>query len=470
MDSMLEGEDYKSMSTQSERAAHTMSQKSRAFVIFISSVAAIGALLYGYDTAFISGAIGFMQSHFGFGAAMEGFVVSSILIGGALGVLFSGSLSDKIGRRKVLAISGLIFGVATIICAIANSLSIIIASRMFGGLGIGAASVLSVAYISEVAPPSIRGRLATLYQFAVAVGIIGAYFVNLAVVSFGTQKWEVSTGWRYMLIAGAIPAFLYFVFLLFVPESPRWLQMSGRETEAFQVLERINGTEIARQELNDIKKSTEQHTRSLSEVLKPGVKRALVVGIVLAVLQQFVGINAIIYYAPQVFQAAGAHGNTAFEVTVLIGVAGFLGILCSMWLIDKVGRKPLLLFGATVMALALIGVGIAFNAHASAYLTIGLIFLFLFGFNISVGPIVWVLLSEIFPNLTRGLAMSIATFFMWVANWVVSQSFPVLLNKVGLSECFWIYAVFCIVTFVFVLRSVVETKNKSLEEIEKLWV
>lgn len=246
--------------------------------------------------------------------------------------------------------------------------------------------------------------------------------------------------------------------------------MSGRETEAFQVLERINGTEIARQELNDIKKSTEQQTRSLTEVLKPGIRRALAVGIVLAVLQQFVGINAIIYYAPQVFQAAGAHGNTAFEVTVLIGVAGFLGILCSMWLIDKVGRKPLLLFGAAVMALALIGVGIAFNAHASVYLTIGLIFLFLFGFNISVGPIVWVLLSEIFPNLTRGLAMSIATFFMWVANWVVSQSFPVLLNRIGLAGCFWIYAVFCVVTFVFVLRSVIETKNKSLEEIEKLWV
>ncbi|MDD3224780.1 MAG: sugar porter family MFS transporter [Clostridium sp.] len=441
------------------------------FIIFICVAAAFGGLLYGYDSALISGAIGSIQAKFHFGSAMEGLVVSSILIGGAVGVLISGSLSDKIGRKKVLTISAILFIVASIFQATAPSVTIIILSRLIGGLGIGMASVLSVTYISEVAPAHIRGRLSSIYQLACGVGIITVYFVNAGIMNGANAAWKISTGWRVVLGLGSAPALLYLLILIPIPESPRWLILKGKVGEAKSILEKISGTDEANKEIQVIKNSIKGNEKnSRSDFKSANVKKPLKIGIILAVLQQLVGINVIIYYAPQVFAAAGAGTNLGTVTISLIGISGTLGVLCSMWFVDKLGRKKLLMIGSLGMACmqALVGISLYFNLHLGILTSMFIIF-YLFMFNISMGPVVWVILGELFPNKVRGRAMAIATFFMWVANWLISQLFPIILANFGASVAFAIFGVMCIVSFFYTMTSVPETKDKSLEEIEEIW-
>lgn len=402
---------------------------------------------------------------------MVGFVVSSILIGGAVGVLISGSISDRIGRKKVLAISAVLFMCSSVAQALAPDVTIIIIARLIGGLGIGMASVLSVTYISEVAPAHIRGRLSTIYQFACGLGILTVFFVNAGIMNGADPAWKISSGWRLVLGLGGVPALLYLLVLIPIPESPRWLVFKGKIEEAKAILEKISGTDEANKEVELIKNSIKVNDKnSWNDFKSPAVKKALKVGIILAVLQQLVGINVIIYYAPQVFKAAGATGDLGVVTICLIGIFGNLGVISSMWLVDKIGRKKLLMIGSMGMACmqALVGISLYLNLNLGM-LTSLFILLYLFMFNISMGPVVWVILGEIFPNKVRGRAMAIATFFMWVANWLISQLFPIILANFGASIAFAVFGVMCIVSFFYVWRCVPETKDKSLEEMEEMW-
>ncbi|MFD1388844.1 sugar porter family MFS transporter [Oceanobacillus oncorhynchi subsp. oncorhynchi] len=441
------------------------------FVTFVCCAAAVGGLLYGYDTAVISGAIGFIGEKFSLTPGLQGFVVSSILIGGAIGVFYSGKLSDKFGRKKVLILSALLFVISAILQAVANSVFLLIFSRLFGGLGVGAASVLSVTYISEIAPANLRGRLATIYQFAVGIGITGSYFVNFAIMSGQSEIWNIDLGWRYMLAFSGLPALLFLLVLIPVPESPRWLVKQGKDKEAKSILTRVNGKDTAEIEYNEIKHSIKNKSNvKFKTIFQPKYRRVTFLAIFLAVLQQLVGINAIIYYAPQVFESAGATGEWAFIIPLLIGVVGTIGVLISMWLVDKVGRRTLTLVGLIGMTVSLLLVGIGFQISTNSILTITAILLYLLIFNFSLGPVVWVIISEIFPNAIRGVGMSIATFLMWVANWSITQSFPSIMEYFGGSAAFYLFTVFCIVGFFFTFKYLPETKGKSLEEIEKSMV
>lgn len=420
-----------------------------SFIIFICIAASFGGVLFGYDSALISGAIDSIQTKFQFGSAMVGFVVSSILIGGAIGVLISGSFSDWIGRKKVLQISALLFVVASITQAFSPNVAIIIISRLVGGLGIGMASVLSVAYISEVAPAHMRGRLCSAYQFACGIGIVTVYFVNAAIMNGADPAWKIATGWRVILALGGVPALLYLLILLPIPESPRWLISKGRREEARIILEKINGTVEANKELINIENSIKVNEKNTWADFKSSkVKKALKVGITLAVLQQLVGINVIIYYTPQVFKAAGAKGDLGTVTISFIGISAMLGVICSMRLVDKLGRKKLLLGGSLGMACmqGLVGASLYFNLNLGI-LTSGFIIVYLFLFNASMGPVVWVILGEIFPNKVRGRAMAIATFCMWVANWLISQLFPMILAKFGGGAAFAVFGIMCIISF-----------------------
>lgn len=456
----------------SNSKAEVNTKKSILFAVLISCAAAFGGYLYGYDSAVISGAIGPLEQYFNLGPGMVGFVVSSLLIGGAAGILLSGFLSDAMGIKKVLSISAILFAISSIFQAFADSVTILIIARMIGGIGIGMASVLSVTYISETAPPSMRGRLGSIYQLAIAIGIVSVYFLNAEILSLGGETWQLETGWRYILGIAGIPALVYLFILIPIPESPRWLIKSGRKQLAFQVLTKINGKEVAKSEATKIEASLKEHkNRSISELFQPGIKKVLGIGITLAVLQQLVGVNVIIYYAPQVFEAAGAEGDLNTIVTSMIGVAALFGVLVSMWLIDRIGRKSLLMIGSVGMAITQLAVGILLQFNISAGLTPSiLIVLYLFLFNISMGPVVWVILGEIFPNHVRGRAMSIATFCMWVANWLISQAFPMIIAEFGDGVTFLLFGIMCIVSFFFVWKVIPETKDKSLEEIEQIWI
>ncbi|SFC86565.1 sugar porter family MFS transporter [Clostridium uliginosum] len=442
------------------------------FIVFICIAAAFGGLLYGYDSAVISGAIESIQAKFQFSSAMVGFVVSSILIGGVIGVLISGSFSDWIGRKKVLAISAILFAVSSVIQSLAPNVAVIILARLVGGVGIGMASVLSVTYISEVAPSHMRGRLGSTYQFACAIGIVSVYFINAGIMNGADSVWKINTGWRLILGLAGVPALLYLLILLPIPESPRWLIAKGKSEEAKIILEKINGTLEANKELINIQHSIKVNKKnSWSDFKSPGIKKALRVGIILAVLQQLVGINVIIYYAPQVFKAAGANGDMGTLTISMIGVAAFAGVFCSMWLIDKIGRKKLLMLGSLGMACmqGLVGISLHFNLNLGILTSIFIV-LYLFLFNVSMGPVVWVILGEIFPNQVRGRAMSIATFFMWVANWMISQLFPIILSRFGGGITFSFFGMMCIISFFYTWVALPETKDKSLEEIEQIWV
>lgn len=448
---------------------------SLSYIIFVSIAAAFGGVLYGYDSAVISGAIGPLTSYFNLSKMMEGFVVSSILIGGTIGVAFAGSISDKFGRKKVLSVSALIFFISACIQGVAPSVAILIIARIFGGLGIGMASMLSVTYISETAPTKLRGRLSSVYQLANAVGIVSVYFINSMILSGHTPDWGNTIGWRIILALAAVPALIYFLILIPLPESPRWLVYNGKSEKAVKTLNLLNGSKEGTDELNRIKKAAvaeNENKNHPDSTLRnnPYLKKVTAIGIILAVLQQLVGINVIIYYAPTVFKEAGVPGNMATLTNSMIGVAAFFGVLVSMLLVDKLGRKKLLLWGNIGMAIVQLTVGVILDNHINlGMVTPFLITLFLFLFNISMGPIVWVLLGEIFPNQFRGKGMSIATVCMWVANWAISQIFPTLLATLGIGLTFGFFGLMCLVSFVFTLIFLPETKDRSLEEMKSVF-
>ena len=439
------------------------------FVMKVSIVAALGGLLFGYDTAVIAGAIGFLQERFGLSPAMVGWAASSAIWGCVFGAMFAGYLSDTIGRKKTLIITAILFFVSSLGAAFPTSLTEFVIARFIGGLGIGAASMLSPLYISEIAPAKIRGTLVSLYQLAIVIGINLIYFVNLKIAGLGDTAWNVDMGWRYMLGSGAIPAFL-FLLLFLVPESPRWLMKKKRADEALDTLERVNGKARAREVMQEIKEALSQETGTVKELFSPGLRMALIVGVVLALFSQITGINAIIYYAPEIFKSIGFASESAFFQTVLIGSINTLFTFVALWLIDRAGRRSLLLWGVSGMIICLLGTGLCFyyNIVQGPWLLI-FILGYIASFASSLGPIPWVIMSEIFPTKTRGIAMSFCTLVLWIGVLFITQFTPMLLENIGGAFTFWIFMVNAIILLLFVWKVIPETKQRTLEEIEQSW-
>jgi sugar porter (SP) family MFS transporter len=447
----------------------------------LAGIASLGGFLFGYDTAVISGTLSMVRSQFTLNAALEGWYVSSALVGCVTGVSLAGWLSDTYGRKKVLLLAAVLFTVSAVGCAIIQSFAALAVYRFVGGMGVGIASMLSPMYISELSPPAIRGRMVALYQLAIAIGILSSYFVNAWLLnhSVGGELYSSATltlifkteVWRAMLGMEAIPALLFFILLITVPESPRWLTIKGKIVKAENILIKYIGPQNTKIEIQEILNSMETEQKSKNLILAPGIKIAIFLGVSLAVLQQFTGIDAIIYYGPRIMETAGFALSDALGSQVIIGTINLLFTLLAIWLIDKIGRKPLLLSGTLGMLLSLIVIGFLFFTHrAEGILLLLLILFFIASFAFSLGPVVWVILSEIYPTKIRGRAMSIATIAVWIGTATIGQFIPLSLDNLGPAFTFWIFAFFCIPTIWIGWKIMPETKGKTLEEIERYWL
>lgn len=455
--------------------------RSRISLIGLAGIASLGGLLFGYDTAVISGTLSMVKTQFALNAVMEGWYVSSALLGCVIGVSFAGWLSDQYGRKKVLLLAATLFTISALGCALIDSFSTLVVYRLLGGMGVGIASMLSPMYISEISPPAIRGRMVALYQLAITVGILGSYFINAWLLNqsaghefFINDKLILifkSEVWRAMLGMEAIPALLFFILLLTVPESPRWLTIKGNITKAKSILIKYIGQKETELEIEEIRESLKTEKKSKNLILEPGIKLAIFLGVSLAVLQQFTGIDAIIYYGPRIMEQAGFALNDALGSQVIIGAINMLFTLLAIWLIDKIGRKPLLLSGTLGMFISLITIGfLFFTNRAEGILLLSLILIFIASFAFSLGPVVWVILSEIYPTKIRGRAMAIATMAVWIGTSLIGQFIPLSLDNLGPALTFWIFALFCIPTMWIGWNAMPETKGKTLEEIERYWL
>ncbi|TDW95918.1 SP family arabinose:H+ symporter-like MFS transporter [Dinghuibacter silviterrae] len=433
-------------------------------MITVSGVAALGGLLFGFDTAVISGAIPAITAYFKLDGNALGWAVGAVLIGCAVGALFAGRLADALGRRFMLIVCAFLFAASGIGAGLSGSLPVFIAFRLAGGLGVGAAAMVSPMYIAEISPAAWRGRLVSLYQLAIVLGILGAYFSNYTLAGIGRDDW------RLMFASQAAPSALFAVLLCFVPETPRWLAAKGKKTHALLVLGKINGLVDAPALLEQIDRSFEGQQIGVAEVWKKSYRPAMITGILLAVFQQVTGINAIIYYAPVIFQHIGGNMASPLLQTIAIGVVNVLATCVAIGLVDKWGRRQLLVAGCVLMGLMLTALGLCFRfGYFGHYLVLIFMLLYVAAFGCTLGAVVWVYLSEMFPNRIRGMALSIATLALWVADFAVTYSFPVMTERLGTASIFFVYAAFCLIAFLFILVKVPETKGRSLEEAEALF-
>lgn len=438
-----------------------------SYLLTISLVTALGGLLFGFDISVISGTIPFIQEFFGLNETMKGWVVSSALIGCILGASFSGRLGDKFGRKKVLMVTALLFGISAIGSGFSNSISAFVFYRILGGLAVGGASVLAPVYIAEVSPAHLRGRMVSINQLTIVIGISMAYYSNWILLGTGENAW------RWMFAAEAVPALIFFFALFIVPESPRWLVARNNETKAKAVLEKIADGDFSTFELKEIKASLEGNEKrgTLKDVFKKKYAFILFLGIFLAVFQQWSGINVIFFYAPDIFAKANLGVDTALFQTTLIGLMNVVFTIIAMQVIDKMGRKKLLLIGASGMAVCYAVIGFLFlTGRTGDWLLLTFIIATPAFFAFGLGPTVWVILSEIFPNKIRGAAMSVATFSLWVACYLLTLTFPVFVEAFSAAVTFWIYAIICIVGFTVIFKYLPETKGLTLEKLEKLLV
>ncbi|MBN1816485.1 MAG: sugar porter family MFS transporter [Sedimentisphaerales bacterium] len=599
------------------------------YVVMVCAVAALGGLLFGYDTGVISGAIGPLVARFSLNSTMEGWAASCALVGCMVGAALAGTLSDRLGRKRVLILSAVCFFISAVGTAIPRNLVEFILFRFLGGLGVGAASMTSPMYIAEITPARIRGRMVSVNQFAIVSGFLVVYFANYIIGGVGIgidlvtikpiayqssvtkpdfplppdviaeqivieserlyllrwdekessanillrnvvtnltietsdfivdnkelsslvkeqmlsllesqpeslrepelfsttlleriqgqlsgqgqsgwmpskqailelakvaseietvvrtvisklseqgyTSWNVRAGWRWMFGSESLPAFLLLALVFFVPESPRWLTKQGRENEAMGILSRVDGSDFARKELAEIREAIAQESGSVLQLFQPGMRIVLAIGVILAILQQVTGINAVLYYAPEIFKNIGADTESALLQTVVVGVVNILFTVFAVWTVDKLGRKPLMLFGAAGMAVTLTFLGLAFYRQQTGVWVLLMVLGYIACFAMALGPVTWVILSEIFPTRIRGRAMAIATVVLWIACYAVSQTFPMLDKNPYLVTTFhhgfsfWVYAVFCVMEVLFVALWVPETRGKTLEQIEKLW-
>ncbi|UOQ68781.1 sugar porter family MFS transporter [Hymenobacter volaticus] len=430
----------------------------------IATVAALGGLLFGFDTAIINGALIFLKKDFNLNDSQTEWAASSILFGAVIGAALAGWLTDRYGRRRLLFGAAALFTLSALAAAVPRTLTEFVVARVAGGLAIGVASLLVPLYIAEIAPARIRGQLVTLNQLAIVTGILLAYVASYFLADLGMASW------RWMFASAALPSVLFMLTLLLVPESPRWLLGRGREVEALNTLTRLNGPVAAATEAAEIQAALAAERGEEANLYQPRLRRPLRIAVVLAVLQQITGINTILYYGSIIFtEHSGQSASSAIGANALIGGINFAGTIVALFVIDRVGRKPLLLFASGGMALTLGALVVALQLHAPGPWLLGLIMLYVACFAVGLGPGVWVVITEIFPNAVRGRAASLATVALWVACTLISFTFLSLVKAAGLTGAFGLYAVLSAFTFGFVWRAVPETKGRSLEEIERGW-
>jgi SP family galactose:H+ symporter-like MFS transporter len=443
-----------------------LSKRGTRFVQIAALFAALGGLLFGYDTGVISGALIFIKRDFNLTTIAEEIVVSGVLLGATMGAILGGQMADRFGRRRVLLVTATIFGVGALASALASSPGILIASRIVLGIAIGLSSTNVPVYLSEVSPPAARGRIVSLFQLAVTAGIVSAYVVDYAFAKVG--------GWRWMLGLAVAPAVIFGTGMFFLPETPRWLIRSGRRELARGVLIRIRDSSDVDPEITEIEASLAQQVQSgsWSDLFHRHVRPALVVGLGLAVFQQITGINTVIYYAPKILQAAGfASASGAILATAGVGVVNFGMTIVAMLLVDRIGRRPLLLVGIAGMIVTLAVLALSFHSTFANLEWIAVISLmgYVASFAIGLGPIFWLIIAEIYPLKVRGLAEGTAATFNWASNLIVSLTFLTLLEKLGASSTFALYAFFSVASWLFSYYRVPETKGRTLEQIEAFW-
>jgi len=434
------------------------------YVIFLAATAALGGLLFGFDIAIITGAGPFLTEHFKLGDLSLGWAFSSLLFGCALGSAIAGRLTDFYGRKKILLIVAVLFAITSLGTGAAPSFRFFALARFIGGLAVGGASILSPMYVAEVSPASLRGRMGALYQMSIVTGILISYTVNYLLRGIGPVNW------RWMFITGVIPSVLFFVMLLSVPESPRFLFMAGKEKQAFAVLERIAGRQTAELEVSEIRASLSAQRKTWRDLLRPGIRRAVLVGFCLAILVHVSGINTIIDYAPAILKSAGWKIDAALFSTFIIGLTNFAFTLVSFWMIDRYGRKPLYIVGSLGMcaALLLLMSAVLLSRFQNSVVLI-YILAYLAFFSSCIGPVFWTLVAEIFPNDLRGTAMGVPVLTQWIANAAVVLLFPLAFNQIGKAITFGFLAAMSLLQALFAWFFVPETKNKRLEEIEEHW-
>lgn len=455
-----------------------MEKRSSVYLYQVCLVAALGGFLFGFDTAVVSGTVSLVKHDFSLDVVSEGWFVSCALLGCILGVSFSGKLSDQYGRKLVLLLSAVLFLASALGCLAAGSFTSLILFRLVGGVGIGIASMVSPLYISEVSPSRYRGMMVSLYQLALTLGIVLAYFSNAYLASHAGQwagnedtRTIFSTQvWRAMLGLGALPAAVFLGCLLLVPESPRWLLLKGKEQRAKAILVRIDGAAAAQEEMNAFRAQEGNPNPSLGELFTPVYRRALWIGLLLPFLSQVCGINAVIYYGPKILEQAGFTLNSALGGQVTIGLVNVAFTFVAIFTIDKWGRKPLLFtgIGGAVLSLLVIGALFAGNITSGPWILI-FILSFIACFAFSFGPVCWVVVGEIFPNAIRGKAVALATLSLWIGNFLVGQLTPFLLEGLGASGTFWLFALCCSPALWITWKLIPETKGRSLESIEKYW-
>ncbi|MDD3322233.1 MAG: sugar porter family MFS transporter [Paludibacter sp.] len=458
-----------------------MKKFNKTYILGISMVSAMGGLLFGYDWVVIGGAKPFYERFFDITSMpnLQAWAMSSALIGCIIGAVISGVISDKLGRKKPLLLSAFLFTISALGTGLSNSYDLFIIFRIIGGIGIGLASALSPMYIAEVSPSQFRGRFVSLNQMTIVIGILSAQIINMIIAEKVPEQatnelicasWNGQIGWRWMFWAEIVPAVAFFILVFLVPESPRWLIKAGKAERAYPTLKKIGGELYAKEEMANIQETLIVDTEKVNfkTLLHPKFRIVLTLGIVLAVFQQWCGINIVFNYAEEIFTAAGyGVSDTLFNI-VITGSVNLIFTLVAMFTVDKWGRKKLMLFGSIGLAITYILLGSAFYFQLKGIAVLSLVVVAIGIYAMSLAPITWVILSEIFPNRIRGAAMALATFALWIASFILTYTFPLLNKSFGAAGTFWVYAGICLLGFIFILRKLPETKGKTLEEIEKI--
>ncbi len=471
-------------------------------IVYAVAAAALAGLLFGYDTGVASGIQGYLQTYFHLSNTQLGFAIACLELGAVPGAMFAGTLADRFGRKKLLIICAVLFAVSGILSAIPQSLFELVLARIIGGVAIGASSMIAPVYIAEISPERHRGRLGSLFQLGIVIGIAVVYWVNYFILNAGNHinaahhvagmNWNQTMGWRWMLGSETLPAMIFLLMILAVPESPRWLVINNQEQRGRNILTRFVGSAGADREIKAVKEMAAQEEGNFSELFTPRFRLPLIIALFLAIFSQFSGINSIIYYAPRVFEAAGMKTANAFGSTALVGMVNLAFTFIAVGFVDKAGRKILLAIGTAIQVVALAAVGMIFAfanrvpvtkmvhghavhsmaahfSHGQVLILITSILTFIAAFAMAMGPMPWIIISEIFPARIRGRAASVGILTLWIAIYVVAQSFPMLKASVGLTVTYFIYSGCSLISFLFVLLVLPETKGKTLEQIEAYW-
>ena len=455
------------------------------YVTFLSVVAALGGFLFGYDTAVISGTVSQVSTQFSLTSLQSGWYVGCALVGSIIGVLFAGTLSDGFGRKRTMILSAILFTLSAVGCAISSNLDQLVLYRIIGGVGIGIVSIVCPLYISEVSPASHRGRMVSLYQLAVTVGFLGAYLMNYSLLNFSVdfssnnallQKIFGTEVWRGMLGAETLPALMFFLIIFLIPESPRWLLVKGQESKAVSIFSKIyNNTSVIAHQINETKSMLQSERKSDWKILlTPGIFRAVIIGVAIAMLGQFMGVNAVLYYGPSIFETSGLSSGDSLFYQSLIGMVNMGTSVLALLIIDKIGRKKLVYVGVSGMVISLLLIGFYFmmgkSLGLSSIFLLVCFLLYIFFTAGSISAVIFVFLSEMYPTQIRGTAMSIAGLSLWVGTYLIGQLTPWMLDTLTPAGTFFLFAFMCLPYMLIVWKLMPETAGKSLEDIERYWL